>query len=249
VILQYVNYCIVRNFALQVRIKANLHADLRFGIEMASLFEFRWAVDQDGYEIEHVPAREMRTLAGGGGVAHDRLRSRDGPLREYRPMDDHPGLWHRFAACADTSGLLAFVRKFGLLFSLRGDPYERVDDILRVVELVRQIAHMVGDNRYPEAAELWNSDGRPRLTSGLVPTKRHGKFEFKPMPLTLHGAILLQAAEAIASNQQWRHCRNDGCSEWFRVGDGAHTSRREFCSDKCRVAWARHHKAGQAVDA
>lgn len=216
---------------------------------MASLFEFRWAVDQDGYDIEHVPARKGPSLLQ-TVYEHDVIRPRGGPLREYRPMDDYPDLWQRFAACADASGVLAFVQKFGAFSSTEGvRPSEQVDENLKIAELIRQIAAKIDAKDYVEAAALWNERGRPRLTAGLVPTQRHGRFEFRPIPLTLRGALLLQTGEAIAHNQHWRHCRNDGCSEWFRIGDGAHTSRREFCSDRCRVAWARQHKLGRAINA
>jgi hypothetical protein len=217
---------------------------------MASLFEFRWAVDQDGYEIEHVPASTGPTLLE-DVYDHDLIRPRGGPLRWYRPMDDHPGLWCRFAACSDASGLLEFVSEFGLLYSVEGaDSRHRVDYILSTTELIRQITDLIRGEHYAEAAALWNQRARPHLTAGLVPRHRHGRFEFKPVPLTLVGALLLQTGEAIACNQQWRHCRNDGCPQWFRIGDGApHTSRREFCSDRCRVAWARHHKQGKAINA
>jgi len=216
---------------------------------MASLFEFRWAVDQDGYEIEHVPASIGFSLMD-TVYEHDLIRPRGGPLREYRPMDDCPGLWRRFAACDDASGLMAFVCEFGLLYStVEADSHHHVDYILSTTGLVRQLAHLIDGKQYAEAAPLWNERARPRLTAGLLPTNRHGRFEFKQIPLTLVGAILLQTGEAIALNQQWRHCRNGGCPESFRVGDGAHTSRREFCSDRCRVAWARRHKPSRAVEA
>lgn len=221
---------------------------------MAALFEFRWAMDQDGYEIEHVPASTGGSLLS-SVYEHDLIRPRGGPLRWYRPMDDHPGLWRRFAACADASDLLEFVCEFGLLYSFgrpdpeRANPEPHVDRILSTAELIRQIAALIDTTLYAEAAALWNAQARPGLTAGLVPTHHRGRFECKPMPLTLIGALLLQTGEAIAGNQQWRHCRNDGCSEWFRIGDGAHTSRREFCSDRCRVAWARHHKSGRAINA
>jgi hypothetical protein len=181
---------------------------------------------------------------------HDVIRPRGGPLREYRPMDDHPGLWRRFAACADASGLLAFVCEFGLLYSIeRADSFHHVDYILSTAELVHQIAKRIDCMLYAEAAALWNERAHPRLSAVLVSTPRHGRFELKPTPLTLIGALLMQTSEAIEHNQHWRHCRNDGCPEWFRIGDGAHTSRREFCSDRCRVAWARHNKPGRAINA
>jgi hypothetical protein len=158
-------------------------------------------------------------------------------------MDEYPGLWRRFAACADAAGALAFVQEFGSLWSL--ERYDYLDEILRTAELIRLIASRIDSADYPGAAELWNEHARPHLSAELIPTKRYGRFDLRPIPLTLVGALLLQTGEAIALNQQWRRCRNEGCPDWFRIGDGAHTSRREFCSDKCRVARARRHKVRQ----
>ena len=179
---------------------------------------------------------------------------------------DQPGLWRRFAACADASAALAFVEEFGLLSSrkprmatMAADPFDDdnpfhdahpsdvVDHVLRMAKLIRQIADLIDGKHYAEAAERWSACARPRITAGLKETNRHGRFEFKPIPLTLDSALWLQTADAIALNQQWRHCRNDDCTNWFQIGDGAHTARREFCSDRCRVAWARHHKQKKAT--
>jgi hypothetical protein len=56
---------------------------------------------------------------------------------------------------------------------------------------------------------------------------------------------LLQAAQAITGNLHFRRCAN--CSTWFRYGSGtSHTVRRQFCSDRCRVAWARSSKRRSA---
>src|SRR5277367_4620346 len=85
---------------------------------MAGLFEFRWAVDQDGYEIKAIETRTGPSLAD-AVFWEARICPRGGPLREYRPMDDHPGLWRRFAGCADANDALAFVQEFGLLFSVQ----------------------------------------------------------------------------------------------------------------------------------
>jgi hypothetical protein len=213
---------------------------------MASLFEFRWAVDQDGYEIVRVPAHSGPSVLDNWDE-YDVIRPRGGPTREYRPLDDYPGLWRRITACYSANDALAFIQQFGLLAPWPGGRQEeRVDTVLGTAELIRQIADKIDGKHYAEAVALWNKyEVRPRLTAGLIPTKRAGRFEFKPIPQNLHGALMLQTGDAIAGNQQWRHCRNDGCPEWFRIGTGAKTSRREFCSDRCRVAWARRQKPRQ----
>jgi hypothetical protein len=222
---------------------------------MLSPFEFRWSVDQDGYDINLVQMRTGPDLAD-AELEEWRICPRGGPLREYRPMDDHPDLWRRFAKCSDASGALEFVQKYGLLFSRQSaETSDRTDNlvsdsvrnIIATASSIRRIIDLIDGKHRVEASVLWNRFA-PRLTAGLVPAASQGKFEFKPIPVFLSAALLLQAGVAIAEDQEWRHCRNDGCAESFRVGIGARTKRSEFCSDRCRVAWARHHKA-RAINA
>jgi hypothetical protein len=233
---------------------------------MLDPFEFLWSVDRDGYEIKHVPTRT------GDGPADAYFEEvsicpRGGPLREYRPMQDFPGLWRRFADCTDRSSALAFVQEFGLLFSsierpkathsLSGNdqlPSDSVKTILGAAATMRRIIGLMDSKDRVEAAKQWSIWTRPRLTARLGPTTRHGGhegYEFKLIPLTLSAGLFLQVGDAIAFDQEWRHCRNNTCSEWFLIGVGvdAKTKRREFCSTRCRVASARHRKARKAVDA
>jgi hypothetical protein len=180
-----------------------------------------------------------------------------GPHREYRPME---GLWRRFAECTDASSALAFVQEFGLLFSMMRPqasysleeddqlPSDSIKAILATSATIRRIIGLMDNNRRVEAAEHWSTWTRPRLTARLLPTARPDRYEFKLIPVTLSAALLLQAGDAIAFNQEWRHCRNDTCSNWFRIGVGAKTKRSEFCSTRCRVAASRHRKARKAIN-
>jgi hypothetical protein len=227
---------------------------------MRSPFEFRWSVDLDGYEI-----RRALTSTGPGpaDAAFEELRiyPLGGPHREYRPIE---GLWRRFAeCCTDESSALAFVQEFGLLFAMMRPqayyslveeeedqlPSDSVKAILATSAIIRRIIVLMDSDRHVEAAKHWSRWTRPRLTAGLVPTSRQGRYEFELIPVTLSAALLVQAGVAIAEDQEWRHCRNDDCAESFRVGIGARTKRSEFCSDRCRVAWARHHKTGKGINA
>jgi hypothetical protein len=72
---------------------------------------------------------------------------------------------------------------------------------------------------------------------------KHAGFVFEHVPRTLGSALLIQAGEAVAFNQDWRPCRNDGCRNWFQIGKGKSTQRRRFCSDNCRVTHAHRQKA------
>jgi hypothetical protein len=226
---------------------------------LTTLFEFRWDVDQDGYDLVHISIPAIKTATGvaliaGAGFDYDVIRARGGPRREYRPMQKYEDLWRRFAACADVNQLLEFIGEFGLLYSLPESPNDRnvsrydtlhdPNQLLIEAAFARQLAELVDAKRYTESSVLWNERARPKLSAQLLPTRRFERFEFKPVPLDLASAILLQAGEAIALNQEWRRCQNDGCHNSFRIGVGSYTTRRVFCSDNCRVA-AAQRKAKQ----
>jgi hypothetical protein len=226
-------------------------------VRMPSLFEFRWSVDQDGYEIKKSALTSTGPASADAVFEESRIFPLGGPHREYRPIE---GLWRRFAECTDESSALAFVREFGLLFAMMRPqnsyildeedqlPSDSVKAILATSAIIRRIIVLTDSDRHVEAAKHWRW-ARPRLTAGLVPTARPGRYEFQLIPVTLSAALLLQAGDAIASNQEWRRCRNDTCSSWFRIGVGAKTKRCEFCSDRCRVADDRRHKAARAINA
>jgi hypothetical protein len=218
--------------------------------QMADIFQFEWPVDQAGYELQQ--AVSFKTSLTG-----PEIRARGGPPRYYRPLEEHPGLWRRFAAtCNSAVGVLDFVSHFGLLgegpsFGVLGDdhvtrfprPDESLAYIVSAAGFIRRIVDMLDVEDRKAAAELFTEEAKPRLTAGLIWPERKPLPVFHLIPRTLHSALLLQAAEAITGDQKFRQCRNDDCPEWFRLGSGAFTSRREFCSDRCRVAWARRHKS------
>ena len=218
----------------------------------ADLYEFQWPVDQDGYFLDHVD--DDRPKGGGvltAGLTGDFIRRRGGPLRYYRPMEAHPGLWRRFAeTCISVEGVLSFVNDFGLLAAsgkAEGHDYERPERILETATLIRHIAAELDSGERRSAVALFSLHAKPQLTAGIRRDERKEIYEFKLIPRTLRGALLLQAGEAITGNRRFRRCKN--CSEWFVLGPGGHTARRQFCRDRCRVAWARHHKQGRIVDA
>jgi len=215
-------------------------------------FRFLWPVDQDGYEIEHVTLGEPRGL--GLEREYDLIRSKDGPLRFYRPLDED-GLWLLFAnTCQTAEGALSFVNEFG---SLAGAP-ERLDSLLGTAALIRRIAERLQAGERLAATRLFANSGLPTMKEGVFfHPDRPEVFEFRLVPLTLRDALLHQTGEAITGNRRFRRCRNEGCPNWFRLGPQAktlegrrtHTARREFCSDRCRVASARRQKREKTANA
>jgi hypothetical protein len=216
-----------------------------------SPFRFVWPVDQDGYDIEQVKLDEPTGI--GNERECDHVRSRGGPLRYYRPLNED-GLWLRFAeTCKSREGVLSFVTEFGLLTK---SP-ERLDDILAIAALIRRIKACIEKRDRMSAVKLFSQTSLPNLKEAILwdPDKPE-IFNFLLIPQRLRDALLHQAGEAITGNRQFRRCRNKSCPNWFRLGPRAlaegrrtYTARRQFCSDRCRVAWARWHKKEGAADA
>jgi hypothetical protein len=213
-------------------------------------FTFQWSVDQDGYVIEHRSHGDMFFTTSGG---YDAVSRRGGPDRFYRALEIE-GLWLRCAeTCRSRDGVLTFANEFGLLSGEKGTP---LDHFVSLAHRLSEIAERLqaGDRR--SAAVVFKGrdhpllNGWPLMYGAVLPSaKRPGGFEWRLIPSSLRDALLLQAAEAIAGNRSFRRCRNNLCPNWFRLGPRSasegrktYTKRREFCSDRCRVAWARRHK-------
>lgn len=229
---------------------------------------FDWSVDQDGYVIESVKAADCTYFGTPASMIgfddYDVVRAKGGPVRVYRSLDND-GLWRRFAeTCRSPEGVLTFVNEFGLLsdaswHSLDGGKGQPLSEFLATARRLSEVAeHLDAGNREGAAKALQKRDGLlphgwPSLIEAILPSKSGG-FEQRLIPISLRDALLHQAAEAIVGNRRFRRCRNDGCSNWFRLGphtakDGGktYTKRREFCSDRCRVAAARHQKKAEAL--
>lgn len=215
-------------------------------------FRFSWPVDQSGYKI----ARVMLQEPPGFGLERecDVVRRKGGSLRYYRALDDD-GLWLTFAEnCRDAASVIAFANEFGTLGVLHEGLRDRVSDIIGTAATLRRIGQQLQDGDLLGATLLFAHTGLPTVKEGIL--WDGDKPKWVSVPLTLYDALLHQAALAIDGNWRFRRCRNPGCRNWFRVGGvrprgtakrttevaRAFTVRREFCSDRCRVASARHQK-------
>jgi len=222
---------------------------------MTDLFQFEWSVDQSGYDLgrRRRASDEPELLwidpkrgRWGSSLEYEVVERRGGPLRYYRPREKFPVLWRRFATtCVDSESVLEFVTEFGLLGVDDENPIiDSVPAICATADLLRQTAGRLDGGDRKAAVRLINS-ARPKLSGRIVwADSLEITAEFRPIPLTLRSELLLQACEAITGKHEYRKCRNDGCREWFRIdpGRGAKTKRREFCSDRCRAAYAYRHK-------
>jgi len=207
--------------------------------------KFEWKLDRDGYDTTRESVRDMY----GRPYERENILARGGPELGYRPLEID-GLWLQFAdTCRSREGVRQFVRKFGPL-----------QDSPNVVHYYQGVAEKLwaiwqfleaGDRR--AAIELFNderNDSYPhpmmRMSIGES-AERPGGFAPVLVPDRLEDALRLQALQAITENKQFRRCRNDGCVNWFGYGPSAphrqtYTKRREFCSDRCRIAWGRRNK-------
>jgi hypothetical protein len=215
---------------------------------ITDLFQFQWQVDQDGYETAVEGGRDVYGRPG----EFKTIRPRGQRWRYYRPLETD-GLWLRFAGtCRTGDGVLQFVEEYGLLH----DAQDRIDRFILVAGRLWEIAEKLhaGDRR--SAASIFNTRSLedpfnfPEMAEYVAwSTDRPGDFKPAFAPRQLEDALKHQACEAITGNRQFRRCRNEGCANWFRLGpraarDGGHTftARREFCSDRCRIAHARRSK-------
>jgi hypothetical protein len=206
---------------------------------VSGIYHFEWRRDKSGYAFRPT-MRHGQTLLG--TYDHGYVEGLGGPMDAYRPLEDHPALWRQFAqSCLTREDIIPFVNKFGLLEEQSGIQWGMADLILHLARLLAEIAEHHDRGERGKAAAIFNSHARPQLTARLMKGEKNS-LELKPVPTSLASAMLIQAAEALSGNYQFRKCRN--CPEWLRLGPGSHSTRRVFCCDKCRVAFNRKNKRG-----
>jgi hypothetical protein len=229
---------------------------------MAGPFLFPWLVDQGGYKTERVTRRFGGLLDLGENAAGEEfivIAPAGGLLRYYSPLDEE-GLWLQFAeTCTNLDGVLLFANKYGVLNSganLDQPGKTALTEFINTAATLKEIARRLEARDREGAAELFHIREAPVMRVFVFPAGQPGKFEWRFVPQSLRDALLYQAAEAISGDRQFRRCRNPECSNWFRLGPhklaerrGTYTARREFCSDRCRVASARRKKKGAPAHA
>jgi hypothetical protein len=213
-------------------------------------FAFVWPVDQAGYEIcrNRVDPETAELL---GREEFEFVVPRGGPLRYYYPLDDE-SLWLRFSqTCEDADSVLSFANEYGRIGGSSEGMDDRLDRVLETAALMRKITDRLHVHDRYGAMMLFLKSDLPTMKEIILYNSNISQpFSYKLLPMTLRDALLHQAGEAITGNRRFRRCRNEGCPNWFRLGpqtatEGRRptvTARREFCSDRCRVASARRQK-------
>jgi len=222
-----------------------MHID-DFPVSVGEPFSFEWPVDTHGYELRELSddaGAARRVLASGIQIVR-----RGGPLRWYRPLEDRPGLFLEFAELEATpENAVAFSNEYGLL-GWRGERSDHegmsFDDWKKIHEKFKDLAPKVKDAIIDYSASdlawLVNERMAPRCFtyidywSGTKPQK-------KVRPVTLAAALGLQLQDQVTNGVRYRQCKT--CPTWFPFGPGTQNrSSKEFCSDRCRVAWNRQQK-------
>jgi hypothetical protein len=210
--------------------------------ESSDLFQFEWGVDQHGYELLPPDADDGSPGATllSGKFRGWFIRRKGGPLRFYRPLTEHRGLFREFANVGlSPEDMLSFVQRYGLLYE--GDS-QSVDELKRLRLLFWTVAKMIDEhpNEKRLAAPAYNNAFKPRMTIRLDYTHKK-RVGFRIVPLTLFGAMAQQLGTEISDDQRFKKCKF--CPTWFPIGKGTgHRETKEFCSDKCRVGWHRAEK-------
>jgi hypothetical protein len=204
--------------------------------------QFQWAVDQDGYERHEVPSSDSGARIS-GEETYIEIRRLGGPWREYRPAEADPGLARRFASLPETEdAVLDFVNTYGLLgaWHLRrtiSDPWPKAERLEEIIERIRDFQVMfklIDTGHRQEALEIFNARISPPMTiriSGGGPRKPNLEL----VPLSLNSFMHLQLVNEITGRDRYTRCEQ--CPTWF-----PYRPKKQFCSDRCRKAWHRHHK-------
>jgi hypothetical protein len=104
--------------------------------------------------------------------------------------------------------------------------------------LIPPLGHLHKDDIYLPTRlliqALINERLHRRVAARLVYNQDTTISEIQLVPSDLLGALWLQFAEALASNHEYKKCKQ--CGAWFAIasGEDGRTARREFCSDPCK---------------
>ena len=145
----------------------------------------------------------------------------------------------------DTPAILEFIHMFGLLGSGFSEPGLGEEDLSNWHSSITSMGRLVYEidvGRRDEACELFNKHVHPRLSVRIEHEPgRHPQPQMAPF--SLEGAMYIQLLDELTTALTFKRCKQ--CPNWFSYGTG--TGRREtkeFCSDRCRVAWNREKRRG-----
>lgn len=218
---------------------------------MDVLDTFRWPVHKSGYQIVNRRSGSNPHRAEGWSLgwiedAEDWSRvilprEPSGMTTDYCPLDrNHTGLFRQFANSPQTDeGILSFANQYGLLglhFFPGGASPASEDSVSVWKRQIRAMALWTGGpferSDMQRVCERVSAELTSRVSWRMWmedETVRVG-----PSPVSLVGALWLQAGFSLARNAEFRTCI---CGKPFEVATGGATGKRsdaQFCSDACK---------------
>lgn len=171
-----------------------------------------------------------------------RVVRRGGKLQPWRPIDNIPDLYARFAvAVKDADSVLSFIKKYGPLTAEGLDPQngELIDGVIVHAKTMNEVLYYA---RYDEGG----AKALVEATGGLIPMadmeialvldRALTAPKLIIRPKSLLDGLWIQLAQNLSGNLKIRQCQH--CGIWFETGHGK--GRRldaKFCSDEHRVAF------------
>ncbi len=217
---------------------------------MAGLFDFEWYLDQHGYEAvsaEKLPEGMERPILENPPKTGWVLRRKGGPLRRYRPLEEHPGLFRRFAYLPEEpQAILDFANEFGILGVGLTEPPEDPDweELslwwLTHIRGLRFAVEAIDTGDAALMASTFNDYVGPKTAAMTARIEAvHGKrSRLQVTPTTLLSAMWFQVAGELTDGIRFKKCK--WCPAWFPYGPRTgHRETKVFCSDRCRKAWNR----------
>jgi hypothetical protein len=223
---------------------------------------FEWSVDMNGYYVEEAttvhqrPGNTMLT----GRLSYSMLRSHGGLRRWYYPLIEFPALWRTFGDISGTqSGAEEFANSYGWLWRPADGDGIRLEAITTLADIFFRVGAAYDSKDFETAMSILQNDiFVPHLLAqrGYEPMRmrpqfdqvtRGGKttYEFKPAPLTLLSALIVQASEAAATGGRG-YVKCLSCGSYIIHGVRGKTARREYCKRSCKqAAWRRRAKEKQ----
>ncbi len=153
-------------------------------------------------------------------------------------------------ACADDkSGLFRFIRRNRdgtLVFWTEARRYAQDVEILddpdwpKIARIFSDTVDLLGPAKYVVSNLVNTALDEARVHPQLGFKLEDHSHHLAIVPENLLGAMWLQFARALDGNREYRACRH--CGTWFEIGSGAASRARQFCSNRCRVAFSRLRK-------
>ncbi len=198
---------------------------------MDEIFHFRWGKDPSGYKIVK---KKKRTMLD--SVFVTRLEPQAQP--ENRSFHDAQDIHRRLLTTEPTpEGVLQFTCEYGVLGSTYDDfaaSEQSVSEFLHYRSWMKDTLGALDGGDRTLATRIYNLKITSSCTVMINPAKPR-RLRSVVVPNCLRDFIGLQLSNEILNEIKLVKCNRTECNEYFRVGIGEATSRRKYCSAKCRV--------------